>query len=163
MIKAHSFHIPVMGIGYTIDTPIKVAHLGIDSVISMVDDILAEKIRQAYCKKLNLQYAEIPSSDIDHRAKRFTAYLNLVNKLVNDKFESFKNSAAETTAVLKDYFNLLPNTSKLKKDFNEFWSEKLNVDQLRTWLDKNLPLGSIDVNIMTKVDKVATVGWITQV
>ncbi len=28
MKKGHSFHIPVMGIGYTIDSPLKVAHLG---------------------------------------------------------------------------------------------------------------------------------------
>ena len=47
--NSHTFHIPVMGIGFTIDTPIKVAHLGISSVISLVDDILIEKIRKHYC------------------------------------------------------------------------------------------------------------------
>ncbi len=46
MTKAHSFHIPVMGIGYTVDTPLKVAQYGIDSVISLVDDILLEKLRK---------------------------------------------------------------------------------------------------------------------
>jgi len=44
MKKAHSFHIPVMGIGFTIDSPIKIAHFGIDSVVSLVDDELIEKI-----------------------------------------------------------------------------------------------------------------------
>lgn len=34
----HSFHIPVMGIAFTIDTPIKVARFGISSVISIVED-----------------------------------------------------------------------------------------------------------------------------
>ncbi len=48
-MKLHSFHIPVMGIGFTIDTPLKVSHLGIDSVISLVDDILLEKLRKMYC------------------------------------------------------------------------------------------------------------------
>ena len=42
MEKAHSFHIPVMGIGFTVDTPVKVAQYGIDSVVSIVDDILLE-------------------------------------------------------------------------------------------------------------------------
>jgi hypothetical protein len=28
----HSFHIPVMGLAFTIDTPIRVAHYGISSV-----------------------------------------------------------------------------------------------------------------------------------
>ena len=45
MKKGHSFHIPVMGIGFTIDTPLKVAQYGMDSVISLVDDILIEKLR----------------------------------------------------------------------------------------------------------------------
>lgn len=34
----HTFHIPVMGLAYTIDSPIRVAHYGISSVISIADD-----------------------------------------------------------------------------------------------------------------------------
>ena len=37
----HTFHIPVMGTGFTIDTPIKVAKYGISSVVSLVDDIIS--------------------------------------------------------------------------------------------------------------------------
>jgi hypothetical protein len=55
----HTFHIPVMGIGFTIDTPVKVAHYGISSVMSLVDDILAEKMREFYSKKLDLPYDAI--------------------------------------------------------------------------------------------------------
>jgi len=32
----HSFHVPVMGIAFTIDTPIKIAKYGISSVISLL-------------------------------------------------------------------------------------------------------------------------------
>ena len=59
MTKAHSFHIPVMGIGFTVDTPLKVAQYGIDSVISLVDDILLEKLRKMYCEQYELPYKEI--------------------------------------------------------------------------------------------------------
>ncbi len=76
----HNFHIPVMGIGFTIDTPIKVAHYGISSVISLVDDILMEKMRVMYCEKFSIPYHAINKKDSDHRAKRITAYLNLVNE-----------------------------------------------------------------------------------
>jgi hypothetical protein len=38
----HSFH-PVMGLAYTIDSPIRVAQYGISSVISIADDELIEK------------------------------------------------------------------------------------------------------------------------
>lgn len=45
----HQFHIPVMGVAFTIDSPIKVAPYGISSVISMVDDELIEQLRAYYC------------------------------------------------------------------------------------------------------------------
>lgn len=55
----HNFHIPVMGLAYTIDSPIRVAHFGISSVISITDDELTEKMRAYYCAKYNLPYTEI--------------------------------------------------------------------------------------------------------
>ena len=50
----HKIHIPVMGICYTADTPIRVAHFGITSVISLVDDGLLEEYRMAYAERLGL-------------------------------------------------------------------------------------------------------------
>ena len=70
MKKAHSFHIPVMGIGFTIDTPLKVAQYGMDSVISLVDDILVEKLRKMYSEKFEIPYNEITDKIDDFRAKR---------------------------------------------------------------------------------------------
>ncbi|MCK4560506.1 MAG: hypothetical protein KAV45_12045, partial [Calditrichia bacterium] len=77
MIKTHSFHIPVMGIGFTIDAPLKVSQYGIDSVISLVDDILLERLRKMYCDKFEIPYNEITEKTEDFRAKRITSYLNL--------------------------------------------------------------------------------------
>ncbi|KKK80246.1 hypothetical protein LCGC14_2825420, partial [marine sediment metagenome] len=48
--SAHTFHIPVMGIGFTIDTALRVAKYGISSVISLVDDTLIEQMRQFHCR-----------------------------------------------------------------------------------------------------------------
>ena len=42
--SAHTFHIPVMGTGFTIDTPLRVAKYGITTVISLVDDLLIEQM-----------------------------------------------------------------------------------------------------------------------
>ena len=39
----HTFHIPVMGLAYTIDSPIRVGQFGISSVVSITDDELIEK------------------------------------------------------------------------------------------------------------------------
>ena len=59
IMKSHSFHIPVMGIGFTLETPLKVSQYGMESVISLVDDMLLEKIRKVYCVKFNIPYEEI--------------------------------------------------------------------------------------------------------
>ncbi len=152
--EAHSFHIPVMGIGYTIDSPIKVAQYGISSVVSLVDDILLEKMRKYHSEKNNIEYSEIKNSDEDSRAKRVTEYLNLLNKLVDDKFnnlvESFKNSKEE----FNKYISLLPEKSPMITKINEIidknsFSMEEKISKLKTVLKK----GSIDVNIMTKLDK----------
>jgi len=152
MFKGHTFHIPVMGIGFTIDTPVKISHLGISSAISLVDDILMEKIRKMYCKKYKMKYEEITDKIEDFRAKRITSYLNLVNKLAEDKFEELKNSTLEKAYELKEYFNLLPENSSLKKEF-ENMKNKFDFSDVSNWLKDKLSMGSIDVNIMTKVDR----------
>jgi hypothetical protein len=153
MIKPHSFHIPVMGIGFTVDTPLKVSHYGIDSVISLVDDILLEKLRAMYCGKYDLPYAEITDKHEDFRAKRITSYLNLINELAEKKFEEFKNLSHEKISELKDYFHMLPDSSSLKEEFKNLTDKYINLNEVRNWLKDKLSMGSIDVNIMTKVDK----------
>lgn len=142
-----------MGIGYTIDTPLKVSQYGIDSVISLVDDILLEKFRKFYCSKNQLPYDEITDKTEDFRAKRITSYLNLINQLAEKKFEALKNAASEKSSELKEYFSMLPDSSKIKQEFKSFSDKYLNISDLRNWLKENLSMGSIDVNIMTKVDK----------
>jgi len=78
----HSFHIPVMGIGFTLDTPMKVSQYGMASAISLVDDMLIEKLRQLYSEKFDIPYKEISNRIEDFRALRITSYLNLVQTMV---------------------------------------------------------------------------------
>lgn len=153
MQKSHSFHIPVMGIGYTIDTPLKVSHYGIDSVISLVDDALLEKIRKSYSERLQIPFQEISEKIDDFRAKRITTYLNFINEQVDKKFEEFKSAGLSKKNELMEYFNSLPDSSILKKDFNTLTEKYFNLNDIKSWLKENLSPGSIDVNIMTKVDK----------
>ncbi|RKR14235.1 hypothetical protein CLV91_0310 [Maribacter vaceletii] len=153
MANTHSFHIPVMGIGFTIDSPLKVSHLGIDSVISLVDDILLEKLRKMYCEISKLPYSEITEKMEDFRAKRITSYLNLMQNLAEEKFETLKIATLESSNEIKKYFSILPDTSSLKKEFNKRTKANFNVNEIKHWLKENLSMGSIDVNIMTKVDK----------
>lgn len=153
MTNTHSFHIPVMGIGFTIDTPLKVSQYGIDSVISLVDDILLEKLRKMYCEKFDIPYDEITEKTEDFRAKRITFYLNLINDLAKMKFEEFKNATIEKGNEIKEYFNMLPDTSTIKQEFRSLTAEYFDLNKIKNWINDNLSMGSIDVNIMTKLDK----------
>ncbi len=118
--KRHSFHIPVLGIGFTIDTPVKVAKYGISSVISLVDDLLIEKVREYYSHKYNEEYLKISESDSDHRAHRITAYLNLLNKIVNAQIKELKASKFSAGSDINKYFEILPEDSSLKKEYNQY-------------------------------------------
>lgn len=150
----HNFHIPVMGLAYTIDSPIRVAQYGISSVISIIDDEILEKMKNFYNKKFNLDYLGISTKTEDYRAKRITAYLDMVDDIVNEKFESFKQEISKNKEALKDFVAMLPNTSDLKNSLQHIISQKDNwSENIKNFIEANLLPGSIDVNIMTKVDK----------
>jgi len=142
-----------MGIGFTIDTPLKVSHLGIDSVVSLVDDMLLEKLRKMYSEKFQVPYQEITDKFEDFRAKRITSYLNLLNDQAEKKFEEFKNVSHEKSHEIKEYFKMLPDSSELKKEFETLTEKYFNLNEIKGWLKENLSMGSFDVNIMTKIDK----------
>jgi len=154
-IEPHTFHIPVMGIGYTIDSPVRIAKYGINSVISLVDDGIIEKMRQFYSLKLNIPFEAIPSNSEDYRARRITAYLNLIDELVKQSFEELKNSFENKTKDLQKYFDMLPDSSWLKDKFESVLL-KIKGSDFKKWLNANLVSGAIDVNIMTKLDKANT-------
>ncbi|WP_320052527.1 hypothetical protein [uncultured Acetobacteroides sp.] len=148
----HSFHIPVMGVAYTIDSPLRVAEYGISSVISLVDDLLMEKMRELYSKKFELPFSPISSSDIDARAKRITSYLNMVDSIVKAKIEELLNKKSKVD--LRRFSDLLPNTSTIKLELNRVIENKTNsTKEFWNKLKESLTSGLIDVNIMTKVDK----------
>ena len=150
----HTFHIPVMGLAYTIDSPIRVGQYGISSVVSITDDELIEKMRAFYSEKFSIPYQEITQKFHDYRAERITNYLNLVDKIVKDKFENFKNELIESKSSLENYIAMLPNKTDLKNSLQHFIDEGYTLkDTIKNYLEEHLSLGEIDVNIMTKVDK----------
>ena len=151
----HTFHIPVMGTGFSIDTALRVAKYGISSVISIGDDILIEKMRKFHCQKAGEPYEEIARSDEDARARRITAYLNLIDCLVQQQVKTLQVSPFEKGSEITCYHEMLPdsNTKQMYQDMLEENNpdKKFRMQQcLRTLA---IP-GSIDVNIMVKADHV---------
>ena len=153
MTASHTFHIPVMGTAFTADSPLKVAHYGINTVIALADDVLLERLRKYYSGLNNISYEEIKNNTKDYRADRITSYLNMVNKIASKKFEEFTTATKDKFEEVKKYFAMLPDSSDVKKEFNRLIENSFSFEDLSAWLKDNLSMGSIDVNIMTKVDK----------
>ncbi len=151
----HTFHIPVMGTGFTIDTPLKVARYGISSVISLGDDKLIEKMRRYYCDLYHEPYLPIPESDVDHRALRITAYLDLIDRAVQRQIQKLKNAAFDGESELSVYFELMSDASALKQEYLRMLKEgeEGKRDILQAQLRGQVRAGRIDVNIMTKADR----------
>ena len=151
--SAHTLHIPVMGTGYTIDTPLRVAKFGISSVISLVDDVLIEQMRKFHCEKAGEPYEEITDRDDDPRAHRITAYLNLLDKLVRVQVAKLQKSPFEKGSEITRYYNMLPETP-LKRSYRAMLAETdpVKKEAMQKKLRELAVPGTIDVNIMTKLN-----------
>lgn len=155
MSNIHSFHIPVMGTAFTIDSPIRVAKYGIDSVISLVDDTLIEQMRKYYCEQTGTPYTEITKYDEDHRARRITEYLNLIDVIVKKEFEDIRQAAFEKGSEITKYFEMLEDSSPLKTLYNLMnnTEDPNKRKSLQEQLRDRMEPGEIQVNIMTKLDR----------
>ncbi|SHN14184.1 hypothetical protein [Mucilaginibacter sp. OK098] len=152
---SHTFHIPVLGLGYSIDTPLKVSRYGISSVLSIVDDELIERMREYHSENSNEAYTAIAKSEPDSRAKRITAYLNLLAGTINQQFEQLKGQLFEAGTDLCRYFELLPEKALLRQGYDLMMEYPDNERKtiFQNILRQRMTKGSIDVNIMSKVDK----------
>ena len=151
----HKFHIPVLGLGFSVDAPVKVAKYGISSVMSIVDDILLEHLRKHYLENFGKPYVEIKADEHDSRARRTTAYLNMINQIVKEQFEKLKNSPFEIDGEINKYFEMLPDDSDLKMKYDEMLEAKdaETAKSFQKRLRESITPGEVNVNIMTKVDK----------
>jgi len=152
---SHTFHIPVLGLGYSIDTPLKVARYGIASVLSIVDDELVERMREYHSLENERPFMPILKSANDARARRITAYLDLVADLVDKQFDYLRNQPFETGSDIFRYFDLLPEGSQLKAGYDLMmdYPEGENKALFQQILRRMMTRGAIDVNIMSKVDR----------
>ena len=125
----HTFHIPVMGLAFTIDSPVKVARFGIASVMSIVEDRLIETMRSYYYPLVEKAYLPISVKEDDYRARRITDYLNLVNSIVSGQVEKIRKEAFEAGSEIVKYFEMLPDSSTVKqlyRKMTKFLTENMN-------------------------------------
>jgi hypothetical protein len=143
-----------MGTGFTVDTPVRVARFGISSVISIGDDILIEKMRRHHSAEQGKPFAPIGRGEEDSRARRITAYLNLVDELVREQIADVRSAPFEPGSDITRYFEMLPDC-QIKTNYNEMLSttDSGTRSELEQALRQSIVPGDIDVNIMTKADR----------
>ncbi len=150
----HTFHIPVMGTGFTIDTPLKVARFGISSVVSLVDDVLIEQMRRLWSRRTGREYTPIAEDADDARADRITAYLDMMHEIVAAQTEKLRRSAFTAGSEIVRYFEMLP-PSPLRSLYERMQAatDPAEKTALQEELRREVRPGGIDVNIMTKLDR----------
>jgi hypothetical protein len=153
--ELHTFHIPVMGLCYTIDTPVKVARFGISSVVSIIEDELIEKMRKHYYEENGEIYIAITKDEEDYRACRITDYLNLLKRIVDKQVEALKQLPFVPESEIVKYFELLPEESSVRELYEEM--KRTENGSAKNFIQKQLRekivAGQIDVNIMSKLDR----------
>src|SRR5690606_31703741 len=97
--------------------PLKVARFGISSALSLADDELVEQMREFYTRESGRPFTPISPKSDDYRAKRITAYLNLLHALVSEQVERLRKAPFEADSELTRYFELLPEESPVKRDY----------------------------------------------
>lgn len=154
----HTFHIPVLGIGYSIDTPVKVARFGISSVISIMDDQLIEKMSAYHAQQAGKSYTPIGDKEYDHRARRITAYLNLIDEIVNEQTENLRQLPFDGKSEISKYFDLQPEGAAERKIYQKMMAmdDGEAKQNIQTKLRAKIAPGAIDVNIMSKIDRLNT-------
>lgn len=152
----HGFYIPVMGTGFSIATPLAVAPLGIDSCLSLVDDVLIEQVREALCRRFQRAFNAIPRQAEDSRARRITAYLDLLHELVQEKFAEIRRQPFFQPNDKERYFRLLPDEAPLRRAWERLLAlrGRPGCEERQRELEARMRPGSIDVNIMAKLDRV---------
>jgi len=152
----HTFHIPVLGIGFSADAPLKVAKYGISSVISLVDDSLLDELRGVWSRRYNRPYTPVEESEFDARARRITEYLNTIKSIIDEQVEHIRNSGFVPGSEIAAYFEMLPDRSPLKLRYLEMQrhTDPESKQRIQNELRSMVVPGSIDVNVMTKLDKV---------
>ena len=151
----HRFHIPVMGTGFSLDTPLRVGRFGISSVMSIVDDVLIEQVRRHHATGAGLPFVAIGAFEPDARARRITAWLDLVHDLLDRQMTALRALPFAPGNDKTKYFELLPDDAPLKRAYLALCAMPEGPDRTLAGdrLTRAMVAGSADVNIMTKLDR----------
>jgi hypothetical protein len=76
-------------------------------------------MRKHYSDQTGEIYEPIGPNMEDYRAKRITGYLNLLNRIVNQQFNTLQAEDFGQGNEIDKYFEMLPTDSPLRKDYEQ--------------------------------------------
>ena len=116
--------------------------------------MLIEQVRRRLCREHGEPCQPIEDHDHDARARRITAYLDLLDGLIRRQVERVRESAFEAGSEIVRYFRLMA-PSPLRDLYRrmESTADGPSRERLESRLRAAVSPGSIDVNIMTKLDR----------
>ncbi|HTB34148.1 MAG TPA: hypothetical protein VK842_04750, partial [bacterium] len=150
----HHFHIPVMGVSFTNESPLKIGRFGIDSVMSLGDDNLLEDLRKHWAGKRGDGFTPIAKNAPQARARRVQAWCDLVADELDAQMLHMRREPMMPGLDLWRYFALLPEGA-----LKQAWRAAIELphgparQKAHETLMANMRPGRADVNIMTKVDR----------
>lgn len=150
----HSFTIPVMGIAFTVDSPLKLARYGISSTVSLVDDAFLEQMRKHHSAECGDDYVPIKKNAPNGRALRVTAYLDFLDRQVAKQMRVMRALPFEDGSDICRYFELLP-PSPLRTEYEamQACTDAAEKERMQEALRSQVKAGAINANIMTKLDR----------
>lgn len=154
--RTHRFLIPVMGSGHSLDTPLRVARWGISSVISLVDDILVEQVHRLHAERRGMAFKGVDPRDPKARAERIRRYVDFLYEQVQMQMAELRAQSFADDSDKTRWFAMLPESSPLKAEWIRMKSLPAGSElrgQAESALSGKMEPGSIDANIMTKLDR----------
>ncbi|WP_276134287.1 hypothetical protein [Polluticoccus soli] len=111
-------------------------------------------MRKFHSGEAGEEYVPITPEQDDYRAKRITAYLNLLQKIVQQQIAALKKMPFKIGNEIVKYFELLPQGSQQRAAYDKMSAlpEGKAKVAMQEHLRSLVTPGSIDVNIMSKVD-----------
>ncbi len=150
----HSFTTPVMGIAFTVDSPLKLARYGISSTVSLVDDAFLEQMRKHHSAECGDDYVPIKKNAPNGRALRVTAYLDFLDRQVAKQMRVLRALPFEEGSDICRYFELLP-PGPLRSEYEamQATADAAEKERMQDALRGKIKAGAINANIMTKLDR----------
>jgi hypothetical protein len=123
--------------------------------MSIVDDALIERVRRRYAAKEGIAFDPIGALAPDARARRITAWLDLVDVVIARQMTALRAQPLSPDTEKTKYFELLPDASLLARAYRAYLAMPDGAAKTRAAAALTFAIapGSADVNIMTKLDR----------